>query len=66
VVCLNRGEFELSDETIKFVDDEDWSETVQPCLAQDGDSLTRGRGQFPEINRELNANLCANAFHHIH
>lgn len=66
MVCLNRGEFELSNETIEFVDDEDRPEAVQPCLAKNGDGLRQDRSQFLENNREPRANLGANAFHHVH
>ena len=45
VICLDRGEFELGDETVEFVDDEDRSESVLPCLTKDGDGLTQDGGQ---------------------
>lgn len=66
VVCLDRGEFEFSDETVEFVDNEDGSETVQPCLSKDGDGLTRGRRQLSAISGEQCANLRANTLDHIH
>jgi len=46
MVCLDRGEFQLGDETVDFVDDEDRSETVQPCLTENGDGLSQDGGQF--------------------
>lgn len=39
MIRFDRGEFEFSDETVKFVDNEDGPETVQPCLPKDSNGL---------------------------
>jgi hypothetical protein len=66
VVCLDRGQFELGDETVEFIDNEDRSETVQPCLTENGNCLTQSGGQLSAINGEQHANLRAYALHYIH
>ena len=67
VVRLDRGEFEFSDETVEFVDNEDGPEAVQPCLSKDGDGLTQVKHQLSAISGERQCtNLRANALHHVH
>ena len=66
MVCFDWGEIELCDETIEFIDDKDWPEAVLPCLTQDSDCLTRGRGKLSAMSREGHTYLRANAFHNIH
>lgn len=40
-ICFLRGEFQLHNQAVDFVDDQDWTDIFQPRLPQDCLSLRR-------------------------